>query len=300
MRSATNPKIIAKKRIFTEDNVFNTLNTVLICFFCFLVAYPLFYILFASLSSGWAVDTGQVTFFPVQFTTAAYQEIINNPVFWRSYANSVFITVVGSTFSMVIGLPGSYALSKKSLPGHRFFNFALMFTMWFNAGMIPIFLNLQSLNLLNYAGLIIGFGVIAFSIIILKSAFMSLPLELQEAARIDGANEFQNFFYIALPYIKPATATVWLMYAITRWNAFFWAMIVIREEHLMLLQVYLRRLIILRETQIEAAEFFAMAGHSHQTIIFAIIICSVVPILIVFPFMQSVFKKGIMEGGLKG
>ena len=289
-----------KRKFFTEDRVFDFINKLLICFFSFLVVYPVLYIVFASVSSGWAVDTGQVTFFPVDFTMAAYREIIGNTVFWRSYANSVGITIVGSAFSMLIGLPGAYALSNKEMPGHRIFNFALMFTMWFNAGMIPVFLNLQGLNLLNYGGLIVGFGVLPFAIIILKSAFMSVPGELQEAAKIDGANEFVCFFRIALPYIKPAMVTVWLMYAISRWNAFFWAMLIIREERWMLLQVYLRRLIILRETQIEAAEFFAVAGHSHQTIIYAIIVCSMIPILIVFPFLQKVFKRGIMEGGLKG
>jgi len=294
-------QVVGKKRkIFSEDNIFDFINKALLCFFSFLVAYPVLYVFFASVSSGWAVDTGQVTFFPVNFTVAAYREVLGNMVFWRSYANSVGMTTIGSTFSMIIALPGAYALSKKHVPGNRVFNFALMFTMWFNAGMIPIYLNLQSLNLLNFAGLVIGFGVLPFAIIILKSAFLSLPAELNEAAKIDGANEFQSFFRISVPCIKPAIVTVWLMYAISRWNAFFWAMLVIREERWMLLQVYLRRMIIERETQIEAAEFFALAGHSHQTIIYAIIVCSMIPILIVFPLMQKVFKKGIMEGGLKG
>jgi len=289
-----------KTKFFTDDKIFDIVNRALICLFAFMVAYPLLYVLFASVSSGFAVDTGQVTFFPVDFTLAAYYETWANPVFWRSYANSIFLTASGTLFSMLVALTGGYALSKKNLPGHRLFNFMMLFTMWFSAGMIPIYLNLQSLNLLNWTGLIVGFGVAPFAIVIVRSAFASIPKEMEEAGLIDGANEFQNFFYIALPCIKPAMVTVSLMYGIMRWNGFFWAMIVVTEERLMPLQVYLRRLIILRETQWETAEFFALGEHSHQTIIYSVIIMSIIPILLLFPFIQKVFKRGVMEGGLKG
>lgn len=288
------------KKWFTDDAIFDTINKVLITIFSFMVAYPLLYVLFASISSGFAVDTGRVTFFPVDFTLAAYYETWGNMVFWRAYANSIFLTATGTAFSMLVGLSGGYALSKKHLPGNRFFNFMMLFTMWFSAGMIPIYLNLQSLSLLNYAGLIIGFGVAPFAIVILRSAFASVPKEIEEAGLIDGVNEFQSFWHIAIPSIRPAMVTVSLMYGIMRWNGFFWAMIVVTEEQWMPLQVYLRRLIILREGQWESAEFFALAGHSQQTIIYSVIIMSIIPILLLFPFIQKVFKKGVMDGGLKG
>ena len=289
-----------RKKFFTEDRTFNFFNKFLTLFFTFLVFYPLMFILFASISSGHMVDTGQVTFFPRELTFSAYRVIWTDWLFWRSYANAIFLTVVGSLFSMIVSTTGAYALSKKYLPGNRIFNFMVLFTMWFSAGMIPTFLNLQQLGMLNYAGLILGFGVSAFNIVILRSAFIGVPGELLEAGKIDGANEFQLFRSIAVPSIRPAIATVWLLYGIGRWNGWFWAMVVIHDEQWIPLQVYLRQLIVERSVQVEAADFVILADHSIATVIYATIICSIIPILIVFPFMQKVFKRGIMEGGLKG
>ena len=288
------------KKIFTEDRTFNFFNRFLTLLFTFIVFYPLMFILFASISSGHMVDTGQVRFFPRDITFSAYRVIWTDWLFWRSYANAIFLTVAGSLFSMVVSSTGSYALSKKYMPGNRFFNFMVLFTMWFSAGMIPTFLNLQQLGLLNYGGLILGFGISAFNIVILRSAFIGVPGELLEAGRIDGANEFQVFWHLSLPSIKPAIATVWLLYGIGRWNGWFWAMVVIHDQQWIPLQVYLRTLIVLRSIQIEATDFIILAEHSTATVIYATIICSIVPILIVFPFMQKVFKRGIMEGGIKG
>ena len=288
------------KKFFTEDRTFNFVNKLLVLFFTFLVFYPLVFILFASISSGHMVDTGQVRFFPRDLTFAAYRVIWTDWLFWRSYANAIFLTAAGSLFSMFVSTTGAYALSKAYLPGNRFFNFMVMFTMWFSAGMIPIFLNLQSLNLLNYGGLILGFGVSAFNIVILRSAFAGVPNELLEAGRIDGANELQVFRHISLPSIRPAIATVWLIFGIGRWNGWFWAMVVVHEEQWIPLQVYLRTLIVLRSIQVEATDFIVLAAHSTATIIYATIVMSIIPILVIFPFMQNVFKRGIMEGGLKG
>ena len=289
-----------RRKYITEDRIFNFCNKALVLFFTFLVFYPLMYILFASISSGFMVDTGQVRFFPREMTFSAYRMIWTDWLFWRSYANAIFLTTVGSIFSMIVTTTGAYALSKKYLPGTRVFNFLVMFTMWFSAGMIPTFLNLQSLGLLNYGGLIIGFGVSAFNVVILRSAFLGVPSELLDAGKIDGANEIQVMRHISVPSIRPAIATVWLLYGIGRWNGWFWAMVVIREEQWIPLQVYLRTLIVVRDIQIEAMDFIILADHSTSTIIYATIICSIVPILIIFPFMQKVFKRGIMEGGLKG
>jgi len=288
------------KKFFSDDNIFNVVNIFLICFLVFLVLYPLFYVFFASISSGRAVELGMVTFFPREFTLTAYANVFDDAMFWRSYVNSILITAVGSTFSMIVSVAGAYALSRKGLPFIRFFNFMLLFTMWFGAGMIPTFINLRNLRLLNMGGIIIAFGISTFLIIVQKSAFLSVPSELPEAATIDGANEFQTFTRVCLPSIKPTIATTWLMSAMGRWNGFFWAMIILRDERLIPLQVYLRRLIIERDIQAEMIEDMAVAVHSQVTVIYAVIVLSVIPILIVFPFMQKYFKKGIMEGGIKG
>lgn len=288
------------KKIFSEDNVFNFINISLICIFVVMVIYPLLYTVFASISSGSAVDTGQVIFFPRELTFASYQQVITDGMFWKSYANAIFITVAGSTFSMVISSTGGYALSKKELPGHRFFNFILVFTMWFNAGLIPVYINLRDLGLLDsFLGLIIGFGVSAFNIILLRGAFQGVPKDLKEAAKIDGASEFQTFFLIYLPVTIPTLVTVWLMYAIARWNGFFWAMIVLRDQVRIPLQVYLRNIIVERTAQAEEVQNIVNATYSHTTVIYAVIVLSFIPILILFPFIQKFFKKGVMDGGVK-
>ena len=291
---------IYRKKFFTNDRVFNMINTTLIAIFVFMVLYPVFYTFSASISSGRAVDSGRVAFLPVELTFSAYQSVIQDTLFWRSYGNAIFITVFGTLFSMFISLTGAYALSKKDLPGHRLFNLLLVVTMWFSAGMIPMFINFQELGLLNSLwGLVIGFGVGAFNIVLLRGAFQGISNELFEAAKIDGANNLQIFARIALPSIKPTMVTVWVMYGISRWNGFFWAQIMLSDENRIPLQVYLRQLIVNREANMEFAMDISSVTHSHSTLIYAVIVVSMIPILLVFPYIQRFFKKGLMDGGVK-
>jgi len=300
VQTTDNQKKYVKKKFLNNDHVFDIINLGLIIILVIMVLYPLIYSLFASISSGRAVDSGRVTFFPQEITFSAYRHIITDTFFWRSYANTIFITVLGTSFSMIISLTGAYALSKKDLPGHRLFNFILIFTMWFNAGMIPMYINFRDLGLLDsYWGVIVGFGVIAFNIILLRGAYQGIPKDLLEAAKIDGASEFQAFYKVCLPVIKPTVVTVSLMYAITRWNGFFWAMIMLRDPLMVPLQVYLRNVIVEREMATEFASNLAEVTHSHSTVIYAIIIASMIPILIIFPYIQRFFKKGLMDGGVK-
>ena len=288
------------KRIFSEDNIFNFANKAFLCIFTLMVLYPLMYIFFASISSGRVVDMGLMTFFPREVTLQAYGYIAADIAFWRSYLVSILLTASGSLLSMIVSVLGAFALSRKTMPGVRFFAFMLLFTLWFNAGLIPTFVNLSDLNLLNLGGLILAFSLSPFIVIILRSAFLGVPKELEEAAKIDGASDFKTFWQICLPSIKPTFVVAWLMYGLQRWNGFFWAMIILSNPDHIPLQVYLRRLIIEREQQIELAEVFALGDHSINTIIYAVIVCSIVPILAIFPLMQKYFKRGIMEGGLKG
>ena len=240
-------------KILNENRIFNFIIKFILTIFTIMVVYPLLYVFFASISSGRAVDTGQVIFFPREITFAAYSYIAADMDFWRSWLNSIILTVGGSIFSMFVSVTGAFALSRKSMPGVRIFAFILLFTMWFSAGMIPTFLNLSELGLLNFGGLIVAFGLSPFIVIILRSAFLSVPKEIEEAAIIDGANDFHVLHHISLPSIKPTIVVAWLMYAMQRWNGFFWAMIVLSDIRHVPLQVYLRLLIIEREQQIEMA-----------------------------------------------
>jgi len=290
-----------KKKFFTNDRIFNIINTALITIFVFMVLYPVIYTLSASISSGGAVDSGRVTFLPVDITFSAYRAAIQDVMFWRSYWNAIHLTFNGTLFNMIISLTGAYALAKKDLPGHRLLNLVLVLTMWFGAGMIPTFINFQELGLLgSFWGLIVGFAVNAFNIILLRGAFQSVSGEMIEAARIDGANDFQIFYRIAVPSIKPTTVTVAVMFGIGRWNGFFWTSIMLNDPNMIPLQVYLRRIVIEREINIEFVQVINEVAHSHATLIYAIIMLSMIPILIIFPYLSRFFRKGLMDGGMKG
>ena len=289
------------KKFLSDDGIFNFLNILIICVLVFIVAYPILYSFFAPISSGDAVDRGAVMFFPVEFTLSAYRNIFSYQLFWRSYANTIFYTLTSSTFSMVLTLTASFALMHKKLHFMRLLNLFMMITMFFSAGMIPTFILMNDLNLRNPLGLIILGGASAFTIVIIRSAFMNVPKDLYNAAEIDGANDWQVFVNVGLPSIKPTIVVFWFMSAMGTWNAWLMASVLLRDENHIPLQLFLRRIIIQMQDMGELATIadqFAMQ-HSPLTTIYALIIMSMIPVFIVFPVMQKYFKRGIMEGGIK-
>ena len=174
------------------------------------------------------------------------------------------------------------------------------FTMWFNAGMIPFFLNMRDLGLLDsYLGIIIGFAVNGFNIILLRNFFEGIPQSFEEAARMDGASEFQVLWKVFVPLSKPAIATVALFCIVSRWNGFFWAMVLLQDEDKIPLQVYLRQTISELTDSDEFATTLLTASYSVETVSAAIIVCSIIPILLIYPFLQKYFTKGILLGGVK-
>ncbi len=263
--------------------------------------YPFLYVVSSSLSSGYMVSLGEVVLLPKEFTTDAYKYVLADKMFWTSYANTIFYTVVGTAYSMVLSSMGAYALSRKNLKGRKIFNLLLVFTMWFQAGMVPMYLNFQELGIKdNRWGIVVAFGITAFNIILLRNYFENVPESLEEASKIDGANHFTIFGKIFLPLSKPALVTVVLYYAIGRWNGFFWTMVLISDELKTPLQVYLRAMIIERSALADdiASTLFS-SSYSADTIIYAVIVCSMIPVIIAYPFIQKYFTKGIMVGGVK-
>ena len=233
-------------------------------------------------------------------TLAAYKQVLSEPMFWISYKNTFIYTIGGTILSLIIIIPGAYALSRPQLVGRRFWNMLIAFTMWFNAGMIPFFLNMRDLGLLDsYIGIIIGFACNAFNIILLRNFFESLPSSFEEAARMDGANDFQVLWKVYVPLSKPAIATITLFCIVARWNGFFWAMILLRDEDKIPLQVYLRQTIIQLTNDDDFASSLLEAAYSFETVSAAIMVCSIIPVLIFYPFIQKYFNKGIMMGGVK-
>ncbi len=282
------------------DKLFVVANMVLIGIFALSTLYPFIYIAAVSFSSGFAATAGKVILTPVDLTLAAYERVLSEPEFWRSYLNTFIYTIGGTLMSLIIIIPGAYALSRPQLIGRRFWNLVVAFTMWFNAGMIPFFLNMRDLGLMDsYFGLIIGFACNAFNIILLRNFFESIPASFEEAARMDGANEFQVLWKVFVPLSKPAIATVTLFCIVARWNGFFWAMVLLQDESKIPLQVYLRQIIATLSDDEEFASTLLTAPYSVETVTAAIIVCSIIPVLIIYPFVQKYFNKGILLGGVK-
>ena len=231
--------------------------------------------------------------------------MFNDNMFWNAYSNTLFLTLFGTLWSMFVAILGGYALSKKRLLFRTFFNFFLVFTMWFSAGIVPQYLNyLATKEVFNSMGImddkwlvVIAMGMAAMNIILLRNAFEGVPSEIEEAAIVDGATEMQVLTQVYLPMSKSTIATVALFFAISRWNGYFWARQMISNQNEHPLQVFIR----LRLEQYTDPE--AMAGWNRafasDSVIYALIVCSIVPILIIYPFIQKYFAKGTNVGGVK-
>lgn len=282
------------------DKFFAIVVSVMIGMFTAATLYPFIYIAAVSFSSGFAAAAGKVVLTPIDTTIEAYKFILKDPQFWISYRNTFIYTIGGTIMSMLFIIPGAYALSRPQLKGRRAFNLFIAFTMWFNAGLIPFYLNMRDLNLLDSMfGIILAFAVNAFNIILLRNFFESIPRSFEEAARMDGANDFQVLWRVFVPLSKPAIATITLFCIVSRWNGFFWAMVLLQSEEKIPLQVFLRHTI----AKLSDTEEFAMnvldAAYGPETVTAAIIVCSIIPVLIVYPFIQKYFEKGILLGGVK-
>ena len=282
------------------DRIFVWINVFLIGAFAISTLYPFIYIAALSFSSGFEARAGNVLLTPVEFTIAAYERVLSQPLFWSSYANTFIYTIGGTLMSLAFIIPGAYALSRPRLFGLRFWNLMVAFTMWFHAGMIPFFLNMRDLGLLDsYFGIIIGFAVNGFNVILLRNFFEGVPSSFEEAARMDGANELQILWKVYVPLAKPAIATVALFCIVSRWNGFFWAMVLLQDEKKIPLQVYLRKVIVVLSDDDEFASSLLTASYSFETVSAAIIVCSIIPVLLIYPFLQKYFNKGILLGGVK-
>ncbi len=282
------------------DKLFVRVNIFLLTLFALSTLYPFIYIAAVSFSSGSAVTSGEVIYRPIELTLAAYKYVWNESQFWVSYMNTFIYTIFGTLVSLLIIIPGAYALSRPQLIGRRFFNLFVAFTLWFNAGLIPFFLNMRDLGLLDsYFGIIVGFACNAFNVILLRNFFEGIPQSFEEAARMDGANDFQVLWKVYLPLSKPAIATVALFCIVSRWNGFFWAMILLRDEGKVPLQVFLRQTIVSLTNDEEFGSTLLEAAYSYETVTAAIIVASIIPVLFIYPFLQKYFNKGILLGGVK-
>ena len=283
------------KRLDRSEIIFKILAYVLLTVFALACLYPFVYLLSASISAKSAVDGGDVVLWPIGIQFDAYSEVFADSKFWLSYCNTLFYTMYGTICSMLVGICGAYALSKSRLMFGRGFNFMLVFTMWFSAGLIPTYNNFIDLHVDNKYMFIVALGFNAFNIILLRNYFSSVSTEIEEAATIDGASEFQLLTKIYIPMSKASIATVAMFYAISRWNGYLWAQMLLGADD-QPLQVYIR---VKLQTLLDQSDAGALADVSQYSIQYALLVCSIIPIIIIYPKIQKYFAAGVNVGGVK-
>ncbi|MGL5963081.1 MAG: carbohydrate ABC transporter permease [Fusobacteriaceae bacterium] len=284
-----------------DDNLFDFFNSILLFIFALIFLYPLVFVFSASVSNPYSLEIGEIIFLPKGINLNSLKAAIQLKGIWLAYANTIFITVLGTLVSMFFTITGAYVLSKPELKYKKIFTIFVIITMWFDPGIIPKYLNFRNLGLLNsYSSVILGFAVNTFNVIILKSFFEAVPRSLEESAKIDGAGQWTILTKIYLPLSGSALTTVSLFYAISRWNGYFWTMILLTDEKKIPLQVYLKKLIVEKNIVSEGSRIITPETlTSPQSIIYSVIVLSIVPIIITYPFIQKFFKKGVTLGAVK-
>jgi len=284
--------------------VFNIFNYTLLAFIAIICIYPLIYVLSASLSSGTAISSGEIWLLPKELTLAAYSKIMEREGIWTAYANSFFYMFIGTAVNLLVTICGAYPLSKKRLVGKRTINMLITFSMWFNAGMIPLYMAFKDYGLLDSRlGYIVGFACNAYNFILLRTYFMNIPEALEEAAKIDGAGDCYVLVRIFLPLALPSLATIGLFYAISRWNGYLWAMILFQDDKKIPLQVLLKKLVVDMSGRMDSVEYGARdisQDFSEETVMYGTMVMAIIPMIIIYPFVQKFFVKGVMIGSVKG
>ena len=284
------------KRLDRSEIIFKIFAYVLLTVFALCCLYPFIFVVSNSISSKAAVDAGTIVFLPDTVNFSVYKAVFTDILFWKSYCNSFYFAMYGTLVSMVVAICGAYALSKTRLLFGRGFNFLLVFTMWFNAGLIPTYNNFKDFNVNNREMFIIALGFNEFNIILLRNYFSSVPTEIEEAATIDGATEFQILMRVYIPMSKSSIVTVAMFYAVSRWNGYIWAQMLLGDQDQQPLTVYIRR----KLEEITAEGYVPPSDdYSSYAIQYAFIVCSITPIVVIYPKLQKYFAAGINVGGVK-
>lgn len=279
------------------------LNYTIITVLVLICIYPFINVLAYSLSSNNAIMSGEVTWFPVDIQLTAYQEILRKSQIWSAMKVSVLVTAAGTVLGLAMTICAAYALSKPRLKGLKVINGFILFTMYFSGGMIPTFLVVKELGMYDQlAALIIPSAMNVFNFIVMRTFFRGLPVELEEAAYLDGANDLKVLFKVVLPLSVPILATIGLFYAVSYWNEYFSSLIYIQSPGKYPLQLRLRQLLFAGElNQINGGAAEGLGTQvMPEALKMASIIVSTIPILIVYPWLQKYFVKGVMIGSVKG
>ena len=294
------------------DKVFVAVNATILLLFAIILLYPLVYVLSASLSDPYAVKTGKMILFPIGTTLDGYKFAFKYKDIWTGYANTILYTVVGTLFNLSATIPCAYALARKDLVGRNFLMTLFIITMYFNGGLIPTYINASGFGLVNTRWSMVILGLVnVFNLIVARTFFAnSVPWELQESGYLDGCNTFQLLWNIVLPVSAPIIVVLALYYGIGHWNQYFNAMIYLRDRDMFPLQLVLRELLTsasmsqsaLADGGFSIAEIEALMEMAERAdrLKYCVIVLSAAPMLIVYPFLQKFFEKGMMIGAIKG
>ncbi|MGN0778708.1 MAG: carbohydrate ABC transporter permease [Aristaeellaceae bacterium] len=287
------------------DKLFIIFVVIVLTMFFIAVLYPCIFVVSASFSSGSAVQAGKVVLLPVEPTLEGYKTVLNTPTVWLGYRNSILYTVVGTIINLAVTLTAAYCLSRKDLPGRSFIMLAFTFTMFFSGGLIPMYIQVQKLKLLNTMWSLILPGAISVYNLIVARTFIvnTIPSELLEASQIDGCSDIRYYVSIVLPLSGAIIAVEALFYAVGHWNAYFNAMIYLSKRELYPLTLYLREILMssnIDPSTVSDPELQARLADMVGIIKYALIVVAVVPVLLIYPFVQKHFVKGVMIGSVKG
>jgi putative aldouronate transport system permease protein len=293
-----------KQKATGADLVFMVFLYALAGIILVIVLYPMWFIVIASFSDPIAVNTGRVVLLPAMFTLDGYKTLLETDYIMAAYGNTILYTLAGTLVALAVNLPAAYALSRKDFYGRKFFNLYFIFTMFFSGGLIPTYLTIQQFHLLNsFAVMVLPFSVAVYHILVARTFFQnSLPAGLLDAARIDGCGNLRYFFIIALPLSKAVIAVIALWTAVGHWNSYFNALIYLRDQARMPLQIVLRDILIMNQNMatLLRGEASIQAQKTASLIKYASIVVSAAPIMCLYPFIQKHFNQGVLVGTFKG
>ena len=294
-------------RLSTGDRIMDTTINIVMGLLFLVVLYPLVYVVSSSFSSGDAVFNGKVILWPVDFSTYGYEIVLKFPKVWVGYKNTIINTVLGTIMNVFTTMLVAYPLSRREFQGKGFYMFIFMFTMWFGGGLVPSYLLMSDLGLVNNRLAVLLTGLVSISnMVVMRSFFRnSIPADLHDAARVDGISDIGYLIKIVLPLSKAIFSVVTLYYAVAHWNAYFSAMIYLRDPSMMTLQQVLKDLLAQANPSVEdvqglSAEDIANMQYAADLMKYSLIVISSAPILCAYPFVQKYFEKGVMIGSVKG
>jgi putative aldouronate transport system permease protein len=287
------------------DRIFDALNITILTAVLIIVLYPLVFVISASVSDAMLVMQGKVWLWPRGFNLDAYKRVFQNSDILMGYRNVIFYTVLGTAINIVMTIAGAYPLSRKDFVGRNALMLLITFTMFFNGGLIPTYMVIKGLGLVNtFWALLLPGAVSVWNLIIMRTFFQNtIPVELQESAVIDGASNFRILFSLVLPLSIPVIAVIVLYYAVGHWNAYFSALIYLSDRNQYPLQLFLREILVMNQMQdmMEgASETAAQQQMLAESLKYAVIIVSSIPVLLLYPLLQRYFVKGVMIGAIKG